>query len=146
MKDLLHRYYASVRVVRIPQKNRYMLIEKQVGKLYHEIERSCQLSHSKKQNTWMLSNSDDLGVYLPLAFDHFSRDLDTPFNFIEVAVKNSPIPSNFAGNIVKLAVAVKDYGNLENGPKIFEELSIMVASTIVLDCVRFKRPGKQSYN
>jgi hypothetical protein len=84
----------------------------------------------------MLSNSDELYVYLQCAFDHFSQKLDRPFNFIEVAMKNNPIPLDFGGNILRLAVAIKQKGQFEGGPKIFRELSTIVASCIKLDGVR----------
>jgi hypothetical protein len=142
MKDLLECYYASVRVVRVPKKGRYMLINEQVTKMHQEITASCNVSYNTKRKARMLSNSDELNVYLQSAFDHFSQKLDTPFNFIEVAWKNNPIPNDFGGNILKLAVAVKNAGRLDSGLKIFRELSAMVASCIVLDCVRNGHRGK----
>jgi hypothetical protein len=137
MKDLLLCYYSSVRVVRIPKKDgRYMLIDEQVSKLHQEITASCNHSYYAKRRARMLSNSDELHVYLQCAFDHFSQNLDRPFNFIEVAIKNNPIPLDFGGNILKLAVAIKDRSQWEGGPKIFRELSYMVASCVTLDLAR----------
>jgi hypothetical protein len=141
MKDLLDCYYSSVRVVRIPKKGRYMLLDEQVSKLHQEIGLSCNQSFDAKRKARMLSNSDELHVYLQSAFDHFSLNLDTPFNFIEVAFKNNPIPLDFGGNILKLAVAVKKSRVFIWGPKIFRELSSMVASCIVLDCNRHNLKG-----
>jgi hypothetical protein len=145
MKDLLLCYYSSIRVVRIPKKGgRYMLIDEQVSRLHQEITTSCSRSYYSKRRARMLSNSDELHVYLQSAFDHFSQNLERPFNFIEVAIKNNPIPLDFGGNILKLAVALKDRGLFESGPRIFRELSTMVASCIVLDCVRHNLRGKFS--
>lgn len=141
MEDLLDCYYSSVRVVRIPKKGRYMLIDEQVSKLHDEIGLSCNQSFYTKRRARMLSNSDELHVYLQSAFDHFSQNLDAPFNFIEVAFKNNPIPLDFGGNILKLAAAVKKSGVCNGGPKIFRELSSMVASCIVLDCNRHNLKG-----
>ena len=141
MRDLLECYYSSVTVVRIPTKGRYMLIDEQVAKLHHEIVTACGKSHSAKRRARMLSNSEELQVYLQSAFDHFSQDLDTPFNFIEVAIKNNPIPLDFGGNILKLAVAIRHCNPHLKGPEIFKELSSMIASCIMLDCERTGRKG-----
>jgi len=140
-RDLLECYYASVRVVRIPTKGRYMLIDQQVSKLYHEISSSCEQAYYAKRKARMLSNSEELNVYLQSAFDHFSQDLDTPFNFMEVAFRNNPIPLDFGGNILKLAVAVRDSGPFQHGPHIFFKVGNMVASAIMLDCVRHDLKG-----
>jgi len=82
----------------------------------------------------MLSDAETLNIYLQSAFDHFSQDLDTPFNFMDVSFKINPIPLDFGGNILKLALVMR--ARYDNARKLFEELSIMVASCILLDCVR----------
>ena len=141
-KELLECYYSSVTVVRIPTKGRYMLINEQVGKLHTEIVTKCNESQYKKRRVRMLSNSDDLQLYLQLAFEHFSQALDTPFNFIEVSLKINPIPSDFSGNILKLAVAMKDHQPTFTVAAIFDCLSLMVASCIMLDIHRHRRLGQ----
>ena len=142
-KDLLECYYSSITVVRIPAKGRYMLMDEQVAKLHTEIVVKCSQAHYKKKKVHMLSNSEDLQLYLQLAFDHFSRNLDEPFNFVKDALKVNPIPSDFGGNILKLAVAIKDHHPLWKLAKIFEHLSLMVASCIMLDIDRHRRLGKR---
>ena len=142
-EDLLVCYYSSITVVRIPAKGRYMLMDEQLAKLHEVIEVKCSQSHYTKRNVHMLSNSEDLQLYLQLAFDHFSQNLDDPFNFVEVALKINPIPSDFSGNILKLAVAIKANNPLWTLVKIFEHLSLMVASCIMLDIDRHRRLGKQ---
>lgn len=144
MKDLLECYYSSVRVVRIPKKGRYMLIDEQVQKLHQEITESCNQSYYAKRKARMLSNADELQMYLQSAFDHFANNLETPFNFIDVAFKNNPIPLDFGGNILKLAIAVKKAGQCQGGREIFQQLSSMVASCIALDCVRHGHLGTSS--
>ena len=120
-----------------------MLMDEQLAKLHKVIEVKCSQSHYMKGNIHMLSNSEDLQLYLQLAFDHFSQNLDDPFNFVEAALKINPIPSDFSGNILKLAVAIKDHHPLWTLVKIFEHLSLMVASCIMLDIDRHRRLGKQ---
>ena len=118
-----------------------MLIDEQVAKLHTEIVVKCSLSHNTKRKVRMLSNSEDLQLYLQLAFDHFSLNLDEPFDFVKVALKVNPIPSDFGGNILKLAVAIKDQHPSWNVAQIFEHLSLMVASCIMLDIYRQRRLG-----
>lgn len=143
MQDLLECYYSSITVVRIPTKGRYMLINEQIGKLHQEITTKCTKAYNTKKKVRMLSNSDDLHIYLQSAFEHFSHSLDTPFNFVEVALKNNPIPLDFRGNILKLAIAIRDHPNLFlTGPQIFDELSEMVASCVMLDLARHRLMGK----
>lgn len=142
-KDLLECYYSSITVVRIPTKGRYMLMAEQVAKLHTEIMVKCSQSHNQKKKVHMLSNSEDLQLYLQLAFDHFSQNLDEPFNFVKVALKANPIPSDFSGNILRLAVAIKDHHPLWTLAMVFEHLSLMVASCIMLDIDRHRRLGKR---
>ena len=142
-KDLLECYYSSITVVRIPTKGHYMLMDEQVAKLHEEIMVKCSQLHYQKKKVHMLSNSEDLQLYLQLAFDHFSQNLDEPFNFVKVALKVNPIPSDFSGNILKLAVAIKDHQPLWTLARIFKHLSLMVASCIMLDIDRHRRLGKR---
>jgi hypothetical protein len=140
MKDLLECYYSSITVVRIPGEGRYMMIDDQIKKLRETITRRCAESFNAKRRSRMLSNSDNLNVYLQCAFDHFSQDLHTPFNFMDISFKINPIPLDFGGNILKLAVAMK--AQFDDPRKIFKELSHIVASCILLDCVRHNLKGK----
>ena len=141
-KDLLECYYSSVTVVRIPAKGRYMLIDEQVEKLHTEIVVKCCQSHYHKRKVRMLSMSEDLQIYLQLAFDHFAQNLEIPFDFVKVALQINPIPSDFSGNVVKLAVAIKDCRGSWKVADIFEHLSLMVASCIMLDIHRHRRLGQ----
>jgi hypothetical protein len=134
MKDLLERYYASITVVRIPVAGRYMKIDEQVTKLHAVITRLCVKSHNAKRRSRMLSNSEELNIYLQCAFDHFSQNLHAPFNFMDMSSKINPISLDFGGHVLKLAIAMKV--RYEDPRKLFNELSQMVASCILLDCVR----------
>lgn len=143
-KDLLECYYSSITVVRIPAKGRYMLMHQQIGKLHHEIRTRSNQSHHMKERVHMLPNSDDLKLYLRAGFDHFSKseDLHTPFDFVEHALRINPIPLNFGGNILKLAIAMKYQPKGSDPLQIFIGLSRIVASCIMLDIHRHRRLGK----
>jgi len=90
----------------------------------------------------MLLDAEELQPYLQTAFDHFACNLDTPFDFVQASFSNSPIPQDFGGNILKLAINPMDvWQNKADGRTIFVELSYMVASCIMLDSVRHKIRG-----
>lgn len=142
-QDLLCSYYSSVRVVRIPTRGRPQLIGEQLRKLYNEISEACKESRLGRKRKRMLLDADELQPYLQYAFDHFSSDLDMPFDFVKASILNNPIPKDFGGNILQLAINVMNV--LENqvtGKVIFDELSLVVASCIMLDAARHKMKGR----
>jgi hypothetical protein len=144
MIDLFKCYYADICVIRIPTKGRYMLADTQINKLHHEIIRNCDASFKAKDDAHMLSNTDELNTYLQAAFDHFTTKEDQPFNFVEVALKNNPIPRDFSDHILGIAAKVREVTGIRDGPQLFQKLSSMVASCIFIDCIKQHRPGKLS--
>ena len=140
-KDLLECYYASITTIRIPSRGRYMLMDDQVEKLFQLVRKKCQASLLTKKRVRMLATAEKLQMYLQAAYDHFSRDLDTPFDFIKEALKHNPIPRDFGGNILNLALCTKLNSDepeplRDNPAKIFDKLIPMIASCIMLDSVR----------
>ncbi|KAI0517620.1 FabD/lysophospholipase-like protein [Xylaria bambusicola] len=138
-KDLLECYYASITIIRVPARGRYMLIDKQVNKLYDIVNKKCQASLLTKKRVRMLATAERLQIYLQAAYDHFSSDLDTPFDFVKEALKHSPIPRDFGGNILSLALSIKQ--NCQDDMqsdiiKIFDRMVPMISSCIMLDSIR----------
>ncbi|KAH0545443.1 hypothetical protein FGG08_000444 [Glutinoglossum americanum] len=146
--DLLLCYYASIRVVRIPALvdgiGRPNLLKAQVDGLYMEISSANRESRHNKRSLRMLLSADQLHSYLQYAFDHFSSNKDTPFDFVQASFANNPIPQDFGGNILKLAINIRDVRPGEpDGPGIFmRDLSPIVASCIMLDSARHKTLGE----
>ena len=145
MLDLIRCYYADISVVRIPVKGRYMLANSQINKLHHEIVLHCDASFSAKDDAHMLSSVDELNTYLQAGFDHFTTKEDQPFNFVDVAFRNNPIPRDFGDHILAMAVKIRDVTRVRDGPDLFERLSYMVASCIFTGCIRQSRPGEQNF-
>lgn len=136
-KDLLECYYASVNVVRIPYKGSYMLMNDQADKLSNLIKARCEASHFRKKQVRMLANTEKLQFYLQAAYDHFTRDLDTPFDFVKEALRHSPVSRNFEGNILNLALSIKEKLFLQNdAEQIFRAIGPMIASCVMFDAVR----------
>ena len=144
MLDLILCYYAAISVVRIPEKGRYMKTYFQINKLHRKIVLHCDASFSAKDDAHMLSNVEELDAYLQAAFDHFTTKEDQPFNFVDVALRNNPIPRDFGDHILAMAATIRTVTNVCDGPQLFKSLSAMVASCIFTDCIRASRPGKNT--
>ena len=141
VEELLLSYYSSIRVVRIPTIGRPNLISNQINRLHNTILTACRISRETRLALRMLLDADELQPYLQYAFDHFACNLDTPFDFVQASFTNSPIPTDFGGNILKLAINFMEALPMLDGPTIFHELSTMVASCIMLDSARHKIRG-----
>lgn len=139
--ELLACYYASVSVVRVPHKGgSYMLMDEQAGKLMELVRRRCAASHATKRQLRMLATAEKLQVYLQAAYDHFTKSLDVPFDFVREALRKFPIARNFQGNVLSLALAIRDNSTQEalkeDAKRIFLAMAPMIASCIMLDAVR----------
>jgi hypothetical protein len=139
--DLFLCYYSSLTVIRIPKKDQLMLLNEQVNKLHDNITQRCQQGFTAKVKARMSSNADELQSYLSAGFEHFTTVLDRPFNFIDIALRNNPIPHDFADHIVTLAAVLQEQDRLGGDCAQFRRLTPMIASCILLDCVRHNRPA-----
>lgn len=128
--------------MRIPAEGRPKIIQEQTEKLYGEVERGCEVARERKAELRMLLDAEELQSYLQYAFDHFAQTLDVAFDFVQASFFNSPIPLDFGGNILKLAInMVEQETDDADARAIFSRLSYMVASCIMLDSVRHKIKG-----
>ncbi|KAF8848057.1 hypothetical protein BDZ45DRAFT_733176 [Acephala macrosclerotiorum] len=136
--DLLLCYYSSVDVVRVPQKGRYGLLSDQIGKLHECIKRRCLEARENKKRLRVMFNTEEFQTALSMGFDHFSTRLDDPLDFVELSYSLNPIPKDFGGNILRLALAIKNDPKFKSasGSDIFKHLGHMVASCIMLDYTR----------
>ncbi|ETI24750.1 hypothetical protein G647_04120 [Cladophialophora carrionii CBS 160.54] len=143
MHDLLRCYYSTVHVVRIPEKSRYHKLDQQRRQLLQVIEDCCTIAFKDKQEREMLTDVDDFGLYLSLAFDHFSETLDKPFDFIEASLKRNPLSASFADNVLAFARRMAVHKNCEGQiVELFAYLTPFVASCILLESARKKRIGR----
>ena len=143
-EQLLKYYYASIRVVRVPRKGRNSLIKKQIDSLHREISDGCRRSFKAKWEARQYCTTDELNRYLQAGFDHFSSKPNEPFNFIDVSMKADPIPKGFAAHIGALALSSAQRGasgHVDDSTTVFEKLAQVVASSVILDYTRYKRPG-----
>jgi hypothetical protein len=148
-QQVLQCYYTTVRVVRIPEladgARRPNLIDHQVTKLYKQITVNSEAVRKGKASRRMLLNVDQFNPYLQLAFDHFSseRGLETPFDFAEASFRFAPVTTDFASNIVTVGrYLLKRSGASDfKLSRVLPELGQLVASSIMFDTARKRRPG-----
>lgn len=145
VEQLLLCYYSSMSVVGIPRKGRYALLNGQVAKLNSQIKRRCDESRQTKERLHLTLNAEEFQAALSTGFDHFSRSLDEPFDFVEASFKLNPMPNDFGGNVLRLALAIQNSKMAgASGTEIFQHLGPMVASCVMLDYVRHHIKGKLS--
>lgn len=116
----------------------------QIEKLYSGTLSACVASRSARHSVRMLLDVDDLQAYLQDAFNHYCSTLESPFDFVQASFRHSPIPQDFGGNILKLALSMVDLWEKQpqvTARRIFSELSYVVASCIMLDSARNKNKG-----
>jgi len=139
-RELLEYYYSSISVVRIPTKGRYMQIDQQIGKLYDVIQHKCGVSFAHKKSVRMLLNAERLQQYVNSAYDHFSRRLDEPFDFVKEALRHNQMPKDFRGHILNLMLSLYHEEDHKQGgrcaAKLLEKLSRPIASCVMLAAAR----------
>ncbi|KAF2173984.1 hypothetical protein M409DRAFT_62174 [Zasmidium cellare ATCC 36951] len=133
---LLHKYYSSFTVVRVPSgAGRFTLLEQQAGVLQRVIEDKCAESFIVKNRYHMPVTSDGVTRYLQAGFDHFAKTLDIPFDFIKAELKNNPLPEDFADHIWALLLMILQLPALQP-EQIMDTLGKYVASCIQLDAMQ----------
>ncbi len=139
-KELLEYYYSSITIVRIPTKGRYMQIDEQIGKLYGVIQEKCALSFRHKKRIRMLLNAERLQQYVNSAYDHFSRHLDEPFDFVKEALRHNPLPQDFRGHLLNVMLSLyHEPGSLRRRQPALDRLLFLsrpIASWVMLASAR----------
>jgi hypothetical protein len=142
MQDLLKCYYSTVHVVRIPDKSRYQLLDKQRRQLHDKIVECCNVSYETNLERQMLSDVDEFGLYLSLAFDHFSETLEKPFDFIEASLKHRPLSDTLSDNVLSFA---RHFGSIQGRHGdidwVFKQLVQFISSCILLESARKQHIG-----
>lgn len=142
ISQLLHLYYSTVTVVRIPRKGRSNLMKEQIQELYRQINRCVDYSHQAKADRGMLMNAETLHAQFQSAFDHYTTDLTTAFDFVKATLAYNPIPSDFSGSILKLILEMKKQCRLGIEWKpILETVAPFIASCIMIETAREALPG-----
>ncbi|KAM0714544.1 hypothetical protein Q7P37_009840 [Cladosporium fusiforme] len=140
-EDLIHCYYTSFKVIRLPVGSQFNRIEQQTTKLRNVIDRCCLQSSRVKDRMRMQTDVAELERYMQSGFDHFTTHVDLPFDFMQASLVQNPIPSDFGDHILQICLAVQ---RLHSNPPYelaegVRDLTAFVASCILLDCARHRK-------
>lgn len=146
MKKLMECYYSTVHVVRLPQKDRYQLVDQQRKLLQGLLRRCCEHARAEKEERGLLTDVDEFGMYLSMAFDHFSLSLDKPFNFVEASLDRNPIGSKVGDDLLFFIILFGFFVECQDDMStLFNNLTPFLASCILLRAARKKHIGKFQY-
>lgn len=144
VSDLIKCYYSTVKVVRLPDGSRLQRMDDQRKVLYRVIRDCCEDTMDVKMERRMLPDVDEFGLYLSLAFDHFSESLDVPFDYVKASLKHRPPPVTLAQNLQDFIVLIAEQMYKLDVTRLFQLLTPFVASCLMLDSSRKQRIGKDS--
>lgn len=143
IQELFQKYYWTITVVRLPEKSRYELMYQQRDALRDVITNRCQSSFRKRKDVSILPDVDEFGMYLSLAFDHFSQTLDKPFDYVKASIQYRPPPETLESNLMEFVILVAEalqaQGKIDH---VFNTITKVVASYFILDSARKQRMGK----
>ena len=142
VEDILLRYFASIRVVRIPTRGRYILLDQQLSALQTAISTCANYSYFVKRNAGLVSNIDDLRAEIEASFEHFSSSPDQPFDFLEASKGSVHVLPSFSRNVLALIRRLQLRYPGQKAEWYFETISQVVGSSIVLDYGRRQLKGK----
>ncbi|KAK4677959.1 hypothetical protein QC764_0050250 [Podospora pseudoanserina] len=122
-----------------------MQIDEQIGKLYNTIRDRATSSHKEKRSVRMALNAEKLYQFMNAAYDHFSENLDKPFDFVKEALHLNLMPHDFKGHKLHLVLAVRNgmssmgYPNTER--QLLEKVKPLLASCMTLVITRNNLTG-----
>lgn len=142
--QLLHHFYGSITVVRIPAHGNYKRLKQQVDKLYRIIREKSDESCRQRQNARMLLESKRLSQYIGAACGHFTQHIDSPFDFAQEARQHMSLPRDLSGHILNFIVSMYNYHEstpLADAHSLLPHLIRPIASAITLEALRNDTQG-----
>ena len=138
--DLLRHFYASVTVINLPSRAHHMRMDSQVRELYDSIKKRSWESYEIKRSARVLLKAERLERVVASVFNHFSQNLDSPFDFLSQAMQQNPIPSTLGDNILRFILAfqrsAQDNHIKHDARRLLLALVPVLASSIMLDAER----------
>jgi hypothetical protein len=144
IEDLLRCSYASVKCIRIPNGANTPRLSAQLSLLYSLIDAASTEAQAKKKDANLLLSSEDQELLFKLAFNHYTTDLDAPFDFLEQLLSLHPLPSSFKNNLAKVMIEASRALNYGLRTEFFTlQIFPVLASAIALNMARSNRrlPG-----
>jgi hypothetical protein len=139
-KDLLLAYYTDVKICFVPDKGHPKLVYKQYRRVSEEIQEAVRRSEKRRRNSRLLLSSDQFNPYLQFAFEHFSRTLEVPFDFVRASSAFNQNQPQFN----PILCLIKDYRIVRPNSDVldlFINVAPLLASAIMLDVMRRQLKG-----
>jgi hypothetical protein len=142
IEDLLCCYYREVEVLYIPNAergNNLPQLSKQLKLLYDLLQEGSKLSQEIKSKRHRLLSSADQARFFKLAFEHYARTPDLPFDFLEYLLKLHPLPNNLTNNLALFIDQVRTAATdgSHGVPKdLLATTTPVIASAVALDAAR----------
>jgi hypothetical protein len=137
VEDLLKCFYSTVQFVKLPEWRDCALLSTQLRKLHSLIDEASLSAQLAKSKAKLLLNSQDQELFYRLAFQHYSTDLDKPFDFLEKLFALHPLPNNISNNCATLLTAAhRALGGSLSPEQFCAVLAPSLSSAIALDAAR----------
>ena len=138
LKDLLHCSYSSIQVIWIPTGKDEPLLYKQMSGLHELIDNKSAQAQDRKREAGLLLSSKDQQTLFRMAFRHYSRKLDEPFDYIKECFALRPIPNDLSHHLCEFLRPMYDsYPNSNKRAEYFlQAVTPIIASSIALDRAR----------
>ena len=109
MRDLLLRYFGNINVVHIPHSDVGSdQLHRQFQQLRTRIETENAAVQVKRGRAFSQIDAVQLETYLNAAFNHFSKDIDEPFDFFKYSLDNNPLPEGLVGHATHLMSRIRE--------------------------------------
>jgi len=109
MRDLLLRYFGSINVVHIPHIDAGPdQVHRQFQQLRTRIENEKAAVQGKRWRAFSQINAVQLETYLNAAFNHFSKDINEPFDFFKYSLDNNSLPEGLTGHATRLMSRIRE--------------------------------------
>jgi hypothetical protein len=139
LKDLLCKSYRSVKFIRVPRGHIRLQLSEQLQLLSKLIDKESRESQMEKEEAGMLLPSRDQDTFYQLAFEHFVKHPDKPFNFLAGLLKLHPMGNSLSNNVYRVLQATNRLVPKDVHRRIwlFGSTMPVIASAIALDAYRF---------
>jgi hypothetical protein len=135
--DILSRYFGNIRVVYIPPKDgaSHDIIYRQLQKLRARVETESRAVRSSRGRSGSLWDAEQLSAYIVDTFEHYTNDLNRPFDFFKSFRENNPIPKGFTQHMTDLMRLMS--ASTRDQSEVDRRVAALVSSYILFEFVKF---------
>ncbi|KAH8880770.1 hypothetical protein GQ53DRAFT_848627 [Thozetella sp. PMI_491] len=149
IKAILENSYAAVQFLRLPTAHNVSRLRSQFQELHAIIDSLAKTVQNNKKESNMLLSTEQLHHLYQLTFDHFSKSMTSPFDFMEAFFTVHHSPAELSGNFFELLQATfkaVKHGNKTSNRQAYAEQLVeaavpLICSTIAMDSRRNHFPG-----